>query len=331
MDEKPIREEPGEYSPPNRSQKVVTGLVVVGLCAVLAYAIVEHHSMKRLSASRDALSAAVNEDQTQIQTLSQKLVAAESAAAAPAPAPAAAPAPAPSVNTQPEQPAAQPKPSTAKIHHRKHHTVAKAHASEDPWRKEFQAQLAEQQKQIAQHQQEIDETKDSINQTRDDLQGSLAATRDDLNGTIAKNHDELVALERKGERNFYEFNLAKSKQFQREGPLSISLRKSNSKHEYCDLVLIVNDSEVSKKHVNLYEPVLFYPEGYTQPLQVVINSIGKGSARGYVSELKYKPSEPATSASAASSEGTAPGAAGRVGQDSSTDATGLQRRPAAQP
>ena len=73
--------------------------------------------------------------------------------------------------------------------------------------------------------------------------------------------------------------------------MSISLRKSNSKHEYCDLVMIVNDSEVSKKHVNLYEPVLFYPERLSQPLQVVINNIGSNAARGYVSEPKYKSSD----------------------------------------
>ena len=133
-----------------------------------------------------------------------------------------------------------------------------------------------------------------------------------------------MALERKGERNFYEFNIQKSKQFQREGPMSVSLRKSNEKHKYCDLVLIVNDSEVSKKHVNLYEPVLFYPEGYSQPLQLVINSIGKDAARGYVSEPKYKSSELATNAS--SSAGTA----GLTPANSSTEAATLKRRPATQ-
>jgi hypothetical protein len=160
------------------------------------------------------------------------------------------------------------------------------------------------------------------------LESNLNSTRDDLNGSIARNHDELVALERKGERNFYEFNLQKSKQFQREGPLSISLRKSNDKHKYCDLVMIVNDSEVSKKHVNLYEPVLFYPEGYSQPLQLVINSIGKDAARGYVSEPKYKSSELATSASP--SGATGPGAAGQTVGSSTTEAATLKRRPESQ-
>jgi hypothetical protein len=88
----------------------------------------------------------------------------------------------------------------------------------------------------------------------------------------------------------------------------------------------VNDSEVSKKHVNLYEPVLFYPEGYSQPLQLVINSIGKDAARGYVSEPKYKSSELATStSSSAGTAGLTPTPA-----NSSTEAATLKRRPAAQ-
>jgi hypothetical protein len=88
--------------------------------------------------------------------------------------------------------------------------------------------------------------------------------------------------------------------------------------------MIVNDSEVSKKHVNLYEPVLFYPEGFSQPLEVVINSIGKDAARGYISEPKYKSSELAARAS--SSPGTAPVPADQTVQSSSSEALTLKRR-----
>jgi hypothetical protein len=323
----PREEEPIDYYPPSRGHKIVTGLLLVVLCALLAYAIVEHRTLKDLASSRDELAAELNQEHAQIQTLSQKLLAAEST---PAPAPAPAPTPAPQASTNPateEQPPTA-HPVRAQSHPRRHAVVARAHRSEDPWRKQVQSQLTEQQRLIAQHQQMIQETQDSLQKARADLEGNLQSTRDDLNGSIAKNHDELVALERKGERSFYEFNLERSKQFQREGPMSISLRKSNDKHKYCDLVMIVNDSEVSKKHVNLYEPVLFYPEGYSQPLQLVINSIGKDSARGYVSEPKYKSSEMA--ASATSSSATAPGPAAQTATGASPEAATLKRRPAAQ-
>ena len=251
-----------------------------------------------------------------METLTEKLNAAESVPAA---------APQPSLNSQTEEQVPITESKRVQRHSTRHAAVQKAQRAEDPWRKEIQSELTEQQKQIAEHQQQLQETRESVEKTRTELESNLNSTRDELNGSIAKNHEELVALEKKGERHYSEFNLQKSKQFQKAGPISISLRKSNTKHEYCDLVMIVNDSEVSKKHVNLYEPVLFYPEGYSQPLEVVINSIGKDAARGYISEPKYKPSELAASAS--SSPGTGPVSADQTVHSSSAEAATLKRRP----
>ena len=326
MPEKPIQDEgPIDYSPDNRGHKIVTALMLVGLCAVLVYALVERRSLKQLTASRDELAAELNLQHAQIQSLSQKLLAAQSV---PAPAPAA-PAPGPQAavsSAEGQAPVTQPR--KVQNHPRKHVAVVRAHRPEDPWRKQMQSQLTGQQQRLAEQQRMIQETRDSVQKTRADLESNLASTRDNLNGSIAKNHEELVALERKGERNYFEFSLQKTKEFTREGPMSISLRKSNDKHKYCDLAMIVNDAEVSKKHVNLYEPVLFYPEGYSQPLQLVINSIGKDSVRGYVSEPKYKSSEVA--ASAASPAGSAAGNVSQAAPASSPEAATLKRRPATQ-
>jgi len=44
----------------------------------------------------------------------------------------------------------------------------------------------------------------------------------------------VVALSKRGERNFTEFDIAKSKQFERSGPLSLSLRKADTKHQRFD-------------------------------------------------------------------------------------------------
>ena len=324
MEEKPPKvEEPFEYSPPNRGQKIVTGLMLVALCAVLVYAVAERHSLKQLTASQEELRAELNQEHARVQTLTQKLLAAEST-----PPPAAAPAPQPSVEPALGAQAPIAPPARVQSHVRRHTVAARAHRAEDPWRNKIQSQLNEQQRLIAQDQQKIEETQDSVQKARSDLESNLKSTRDDLSGSIAKNHDELVALERKGERNYYEFNLQRSKEFQKEGPLSVSLRKSNDKHKYCDLVMIVNDSEVSKKHVNLYEPVLFYPEGYTQPLQLVINSVGKDTVRGYVSEPRYRSSETAAGAAPAGATAAAKGAETAAG--SSGESATLKHRPATQ-
>jgi flagellar biosynthesis chaperone FliJ len=321
MEEKPTKEDEVfvEEKPHKQGRKIATGLLLLGLCLAFAYAFREYSSAKQIATSRDELTTALNQERSQVETLTQKLSTAQSELASVSNPP---------LNSQTSGRGPISSSEAARRYSARRTTNAKAHRTEDPWRKQFQSQLSEQQKLIAEHQREIEETKESVEKNRADLEGNLQSTRDDLNGSIAKNHEELVALERKGERNFYEFDLPKSKQFQKEGPIGISLRKSNSKHEYCDLVMIVNDSEVSKKHVNLYEPVLFYPEGFSQPLQVVINSIGKNGVRGYVSEPKYKPSE--LVASGPSSGGTAAAAAGQTAPGSSTKAGALKHRPEAQ-
>ena len=155
--------------------------------------------------------------------------------------------------------------------------------------KKMQTQLAEQQKALKQ-------TQDDLASARTDLEGKLGTTRDELNGSIAKTHEELVALEKRGERRFYEFDLSKSKSFQREGPIQISLRKADSKHQSYDLMMMVDDHQLSKKKVDLYEPIWLHEGDLAQPVQVVANKIDKDHIHGYVSSPRYGESELATNA-----------------------------------
>jgi cell division protein FtsB len=144
---------------------------------------------------------------------------------------------------------------------------------DDPRWKQVQDELAEHQQAIA------------------SAQSDLLNTRTELSGSIARTHEELVALARKGERNYYEFDLSKSKQFTREGPIGVSLRKANEKHVYADLELQIDDAQVTKKHVNVFEPVSFYTSHSKQPVELVINQVSKDHIHGYVSTAKYQPSD----------------------------------------
>ena len=76
------------------------------------------------------------------------------------------------------------------------------------------------------------------------------------------------------------------------------LRKADSKHAYCDLQFLVDDKEITRKHVNLYELINYYPEGFPLPVEVVINHIDKNSVKGYVSEPKYRNTERAGASAA---------------------------------
>jgi hypothetical protein len=155
--------------------------------------------------------------------------------------------------------------------------------------KQVQSQLARQQKQLK-------DTQDQLAAAKSDLEGKLGSTRDELNGSIARTHEELVGLEKRGERKYYEFDLSKSKDFQREGPIQISLRKADSKHQSYDLMMLVDDHQLSKKKVDLYEPIWLHQNDQPQPVQIVVNKIEKNSIHGYVSAPRYRESDLASNA-----------------------------------
>src|SRR5271169_2474153 len=272
-------------------------IVVVALFGVtvvtFAYAIHQQSIARQQSAQVATATAAMNQMQGQLNALTAKLnevTAAQTlpqAPATPTPAPDAAnSAAAADTSAQTPEAASTATPAPAKKH------VAKRRAPVvDKKYVQLQAQLAEQEKKLK-------ETQDEVAKNRSDLEGTINSTRDDLNGSIAKTHDELVVLEKRGERSYFEFDLSKQKQFQRVGPLTLSLRKTDTKHKSYDVAMIVDDNELQKKKVNLYEPIWIHTENDSQPVQIIVNRIDKDTVHGYISAPKYKPSELATAGSA---------------------------------
>jgi hypothetical protein len=228
------------------------------------YALHEHNSAQALTAKNEQTTAALKQTQHELADLTSKV----NLLVARADAQASAVSPAPTATTG-NAPAAP-----------------RAH-KEDPRIKKLQSQIDAQNK--------------AIDETRGDLaltQGDLVTTRSELSGSIAHTHDELVLLQKKGERNYFEFDLSKSKQFEHKGPFGIKLKKANVKHQYADLELIVDDRNLSQKHVNLYQPVMFYTPDSPQPAEMVINEISNNHIRGYISTSKYRRSELASMTSA---------------------------------
>jgi hypothetical protein len=154
-----------------------------------------------------------------------------------------------------------------------------------------QSQLSEERKQLASARADIDRTKSDLNETRDDLQNNINSTKNELNGSIARTHDEVVALQRRGERKYYEFAVDKTKHYSRVGPLSVELRNADTKHKRFDMMMLVEDNELQKKNVNLYETVWITMSDRPQPLELVVNRITKDHIEGYLSEPKYAKSE----------------------------------------
>jgi len=266
-------------SGPNRwlVAALVALIVVAGLAA--GYGFRQQLLVGHLTAQQSMANATINEMQGQVNTLTAKLN--EITAAQQAQQAAAAAAQAKTV-------AAHTNATGAKA------ASAKRPAAENKRLKELQARIDDQQKQLK-------ETQDQVAKNRSDLEGNLSSTRDELNGSIAKTHEELVALSKRGERSYFEFDLTKSKQFQRVGPLTLALRKADTKHKSYNLEMIVDDNKLSKKNVNLYEPIWIHTENDGQPVQVVVNRVEKDTVHGYVSAPKYKASELAAGSMGAAS------------------------------
>ncbi|MGB9122880.1 MAG: hypothetical protein WCE73_19860, partial [Candidatus Angelobacter sp.] len=68
-----------------------------------------------------------------------------------------------------------------------------------------------------------------------------------------------------------------------------------TKHMYADLEIRVEDAEVSQKHVNLFQPVMFYTAEQGRPVELVINSIRHDHIHGYISAPRYSAAELAVS------------------------------------
>ena len=256
--------------------------LILALCGIAAasvfYTVREHQQTRQLAANSQVLSTTLGELQSQLQAVSQKL----NALTVPQHTPV-------SVNAAVTPQRAV---STKRMHKAAAHRLVAHRPVEDPRWNQVRSQLSEHEKQLA-------STREEVEKTRTDLQGKLSSTRDELNGSIARTHGELVMLQKRGERNYYEFHLDKTKGFQRVGPVSVSLRKVNFKRKSYNLAMIVDDAELNKKSVNLYEPVWITLSDRPQPLELVVNRINKNQVDGYVSEPKYRKSELTASTAAA--------------------------------
>ncbi len=172
-------------------------------------------------------------------------------------------------------------------------------------------QLASAQKQTAQQvsavsgevsnvKSDVGGVKTDVAKTQNDLAAAVAqltSMRGDLSdhsSLIARNHDELEVLKHKGDRNYYEFTLAKG-QKKPVGTVSLELKKADAKHSKFTLVVYADDKQYEKKDRNLNEPLQFYAGKDPSLFEIVVNTVsGKNTVTGYLSVPKGAPVPPTT-------------------------------------
>jgi hypothetical protein len=181
------------------------------------------------------------------------------------------------------------------------------------------AQLGEQ---IGQVKQANQESQQKIGEVSTDLGGAkndIAATRKDLedtksrltttvgdlgvqSGLIARNREDLEALKRLNDRNIFDFNITKSKNAQRVGPIQIALRSTDPKRYRFTVTVVADDKPIEKKDRNVNEPMQFYVRGVHAPYEIVVFDVTKDKITGYLST----PKDTASAAAPAAPAATAP-------------------------
>ena len=134
--------------------------------------------------------------------------------------------------------------------------------------------------------------KEDVKSTKSELDktiNSLKATQGDLgvqSGLIATNGTELQALKALGERNYFEFNLGKTKAPQRIGDVLVQLKKTDNKRNKYTVDIIADDKKVEKKDKGVSEPVQFYTTKARQPYEMVVMEVKKDQIVGYLATPK---------------------------------------------
>ncbi len=140
---------------------------------------------------------------------------------------------------------------------------------------------------------EVGGAKKDIEATKTDLEatkGKLERSLGDMNvmsGLIARNRDDLEDLKRRGDRNYYEFTLPKTKTPQRVGPVQVILAKTDPKKSKYTVTVYADDKTIEKKDKTAGEPVQFYV-GRTRgsPYEMVVFDVSKSQITGYLSTPK---------------------------------------------
>jgi len=134
---------------------------------------------------------------------------------------------------------------------------------------------------------QVDATKTELSKTITDLKkvtGDLGIT----SGYVATNGKEIEMLRKLGERNIFEFKLAKTKAPMRVGDVSLLLKKVDQKKNRFTFELTADDKVVEKRDRTINEPIQFMTSKAKQPYEIVVNVVSKDMISGYLATPKVQ-------------------------------------------
>jgi DNA repair exonuclease SbcCD ATPase subunit len=135
---------------------------------------------------------------------------------------------------------------------------------------------------------DVASTKADLEATKAKLQTAVG----DITGQselIATTRADLEVLKHKGDRNYYEFTLLRGAKPQAVSTVSLQLRKTDPKHGKFTMNVTADDRTIEKKDRNIAEPIQFYSGREHLLFELVVWTVDKKKATGYLSTPKNAP------------------------------------------
>jgi len=168
-------------------------------------------------------------------------------------------------------------------------------AAEERLAKEQKEQITAVTGDIAGVKTDVGGVKTDLGETKSDLaatKAKLESTVGDLglqSGLIARTRDDLEVLKHRGDRQYYEFTLLKGAKPQPVSTVSLQIKKIDSKRGKYTLNVTSDDKTIEKKDRNVNEPIQFYTGRDQMLYELVVWTLDKNKATGYVSTPKNAP------------------------------------------
>ena len=135
---------------------------------------------------------------------------------------------------------------------------------------------------------DVASTKADLEATKAKLQSAVG----DLgvqSGLIANTRSDLEVLKHKGDRNYYEFTLLRGAKPQPVATVSLQLKKTDPKRGKFTLDVTADDKTIEKRDRNTSEPIQFYSGRDHLLFELVVWTVDKKKATGYLSTPKSAP------------------------------------------
>jgi hypothetical protein len=172
---------------------------------------------------------------------------------------------------------------------------AQQRASEARLEKEQKEQIGQVSGDIAGVKTDVGGVKTDVASTKADLEATkakLQSTIGDLgvqSGLIAHTAGDLEVLKHKGDRNYYEFTLLKGAKAQAVSTVGLQLKKTDEKKGKFTMNVTADDKTIEKKDRNVAEPIQFYSGRDHLLFELVVWTVDKNKATGYLSTPKGAP------------------------------------------